>query len=414
MVRSHVESPVYAVRGHQTATLTLVSPRGCARAAARVVRRQLTSMKRIRRQQELEAQSAPLRMAAEVGDLSKVRALVMAGGAQIDIDAGGKHGVTALHRAADRERDDVVRLLLQAGADHGKQTNRGRQTALMLAAKRGNCAICEMLVQAGADVNVKNSEGWDAMMFASARRHNDVVVLLARASADAERCSPGGVSATDLLSVWHEDPKTANRARHATQNSDRARQQLRLWEEERARHAAQADYLAERDLEHPSDSVGTPRSADSPTTLDPAPLATSPRDVESDARLLLAATEDQKRRQEEAQIDSLLQRSRQPIAFQTEGSIERWADSTPLLQSTTLSAGEMTATPPVAITSETALRTVNLAALDAAATDITAPTVEPGRATTTTVRDQDHVERQEARRARISAMRRELEESLAS
>jgi hypothetical protein len=363
-------------------------------------------MQRLKRQQQLDAQSAPLRMASELGDVQQVRVLVMGA---TDINAGGKHGVTALHRAADRERVDVVRLLLQAGADHSRLTKRGGQTALMMAAHRGNRAICELLVQAGADVNVKNSDGWDAMMFASARRHTDVVLLLARANSSAERCSSGGVTATDLLAMWHGDTRTADRAHHATHNTGRARQQLRLWDEERARQAAQIDHTPEQ----PSASVGTPRTEHSPTSTaqDLAPMLSSPRDIESDARLLLAASEEQRRQQEEAQIDLLLQRSRQPITFQAGGATEGTAAPTHLVRSPTVLSDEvmMITTPPIATTS-----TVHSPALKAATEGLTAPVVEPVRATTTTVRDQDHAERQAERRARIEAMRQELAASLAT
>jgi hypothetical protein len=369
-------------------------------------------MQRIRHQQQLEAQSAPLRMASELGDVSKVRALVMAG--TTDIDAGGKHGVTALHRAAERERVDVVRLLLQAGANHGKRTNRGGQTALMLAAQRGNCAICELLVQAGADVNAKSSEGWDAMMLASARQHKNVVLLLARANGNVEHCSPGGVTATDLLAVWHGDTRAADRARHATHNSGRARQQLRLWEEERARQAAQVDDTAEQDLEPASDSVGTPRSDDSHITQGIPPLPASPRDVEGDVRLLLAASEEQKRQQEEARIDSLLQRSRQPLAFQTGTAMGATASTQLPLSPTAMAVREVTTAPPIAAIDQTALGTVYSAASSAATEDFAASAAEPVRNTVATVRDQDHAERQAERRARIEAMRRELEASLGS
>ena len=368
-------------------------------------------MQRIRHQQELEARSAPLRMAAELGDVNKVRALVMAG--TTDIDAGGKHGMTALHRAAERERVDVVRLLLQAGANHGKRTNRGGHTALMLAAQRGNCTICELLVQAGADVNARSSEGWDAIMFASARRHKDAVVLLARANGNVEQCSPGGVTATDLLAVWHGDTRAADGARHATRNSGRAMQQLRLGEEERARQAAQVDDKAEQDFGTPSDSVGTPRSDDSPTQ-DLPPLPASPRDVESDVQLLLAASEEQKRQQEGARIDSLLQRSRQTLAFRTGATMGVPTASTQLpLSSAALAPGEMTTAPPIAATDETAFG-VNSATSVVASEDSATAVAEPVRTTTTTVRDQDHAERQAERRARIEAMRRELEASLGS
>jgi hypothetical protein len=75
---------------------------------------------------------------------------------------------------------------------------------------------------------------------------------------------------------------------------------------------------------------------------------------------------------------------------------------------------EVTTAPPIAAIDETALGTVYSAASSAATEDFAASAAEPVRNTVATVRDQDHAERQAERRARIEAMRRELEASLGS
>lgn len=96
-----------------------------------------------------DAASARLRMAAESGDVATVRAEIYAsGGSAAILDHGGKHSTTALHRACDRQREDVVRVLLQSGADTSRRTASAGQTALHLAAARGNVRILRMLLDA--------------------------------------------------------------------------------------------------------------------------------------------------------------------------------------------------------------------------------------------------------------------------
>ena len=366
-------------------------------------------MQRRRQLAALDAASAPLRMAAEVPDLAKVRALAMGGG--VDIDGGGKHGVTALHRAADRGRENVVRFLLQSGADHGRQTKRGGTTALMMAAHRGSCGICELLLQAGASVSAKNSDGWDAMMMASARQHTDVVMLLARANGCADRCSPGGTSATELLAAWHGNSQAADRARTATLNSGRAGQQLRHWHEQQ--HAQQAQHADAGPLDG---SVGTPTQSDDGATSQEAelpapPVTSSPRDIERDVRQALADAGEQKRQEEEARIALLLQRSKVSLTFAGGGQDAATPTSTGSANIESTQAAETG-------TAETAVDAVGAMGpdarqLSALAIEQQAPAVG-GADTGSTVRDQHYDDNQEERRARIEAMRRELEVSLAS
>jgi ankyrin repeat protein len=89
-----------------------------------------------------------LRDAAERGDIRAV-AKEIAAGADVNDHSGGNW--TALHRAADRGRVDVVRLLMQAGADHSLPTKMGQTTALELAANKGFVEVSRELMKWGAD-----------------------------------------------------------------------------------------------------------------------------------------------------------------------------------------------------------------------------------------------------------------------
>lgn len=66
---------------------------------------------------------------------------------------------TPLHDATINNHPDVVKLLLDNGADINAE-NRVGWTPLLWAAAQGNSAMVELLCKAGADVNLKG-EGQD-------------------------------------------------------------------------------------------------------------------------------------------------------------------------------------------------------------------------------------------------------------
>jgi ankyrin repeat protein len=72
---------------------------------------------------------------------------------------------TPLHIAAWTEHDQIITLLLAAGADPNATDNMGA-TALHCAAMKKNMAICEMLLKHGADPNAKDAKGNDPMSMA--------------------------------------------------------------------------------------------------------------------------------------------------------------------------------------------------------------------------------------------------------
>ena len=63
------------------------------------------------------------------------------------------------------------------------------QTALMLAVSHGRTDMVRMLLQAGADVNTQDEDGSTALMCASEHGHTDIVkMLLAYPESDAALC----------------------------------------------------------------------------------------------------------------------------------------------------------------------------------------------------------------------------------
>lgn len=130
------------------------------------------------------AQQQLLAHAAAHGDLHTVADLA---GAGADLDAGcGPDGLAPLHLAALNRKPEVVRLLLQYGADPNVR-NEHNQTPLHLAASLGEDESARALIKAGAHVNA--AEGMSDMSplhLAAMEGHLQVARLLIDADADLE------------------------------------------------------------------------------------------------------------------------------------------------------------------------------------------------------------------------------------
>lgn len=120
----------------------------------------------------------------EFGAAPVVRELLKAGG---DVRAANKRGANALMAAAEAGDVDVLRLLLDHGADpNSKATPRksgGDITALMTAAQLGHLEFVRTLLDRGADVNLQTAHG-NAVHFAAFTQRQDVLRLLLDHRAD--------------------------------------------------------------------------------------------------------------------------------------------------------------------------------------------------------------------------------------
>ena len=141
-----------------------------------------------------------LMLASRQGRVEMVRLLVEAG-ADKDMTCTCDHaGATALMLAACRNRVEVVRLLVEAGAEKDVADKDGfltpaeiallpgiddegvfmyhDHTALMTAARHGYVEVVRLLVEAGADKAVTDSVGRTALTLAARKGHVEVVSLL--------------------------------------------------------------------------------------------------------------------------------------------------------------------------------------------------------------------------------------------
>ena len=117
----------------------------------------------------------PLAMAAYNGHDEVVTLLINKGAT---IDSRDNKGMTPLIHAASGEYPSTVELLLDAGADIDAVDGGEKFTALMMAAALGNVEVVKVLLQRGADKTKTDIDGESAADFALNGNHLEIVKLL--------------------------------------------------------------------------------------------------------------------------------------------------------------------------------------------------------------------------------------------
>lgn len=133
-------------------------------------------------------------MCAGLGRTEVVRLLLDAGA---DVNASGPDsGYTALHNAAGEARTEIVRLLVERGANTECRMS-SAATPLMLAAHRGYADAVTVLVQAGAALDAVNRKGATALILAAFAGHVEAARVLLDAGADVSVQTTQGKTALD-------------------------------------------------------------------------------------------------------------------------------------------------------------------------------------------------------------------------
>lgn len=93
-------------------------------------------------------------------------------------DTANEYGITPLHLACTNRNNQMVEKLLEAGAEANAASWTG-ETVLMTCSRTGTTRGVAALLASGADVNAReNNRGQTALMWASASKHSEVVKLL--------------------------------------------------------------------------------------------------------------------------------------------------------------------------------------------------------------------------------------------
>ena len=110
----------------------------------------------------------PLMMAAANNIDPEVLRVLINAGAIIDAKNVRPAGETALWLAVERNTFDVVKVLIDAGANVNAVDKYG-YTVLMIAAEVGTPQVVGALLDAGANAMLKSNDGWTAL---DCTRHN--------------------------------------------------------------------------------------------------------------------------------------------------------------------------------------------------------------------------------------------------
>ncbi len=103
-----------------------------------------------------------------------------------------------IHYAADGGHADIVRLLIERGADVNAHHPRYRWYPLHEAANQGHADVAALLLDHGAEVNPANHDALTPLLMAAAEGRRDVVVLL------IERGAPIDQAGTGRWTLLHE------------------------------------------------------------------------------------------------------------------------------------------------------------------------------------------------------------------
>jgi formylglycine-generating enzyme required for sulfatase activity len=141
-----------------------------------------------------------LMAASEKGHIEVMQELISAG-ANVNVESNS--GSTALIEASSTfyERTEPVSVLIEAGAKLDSKIKFLGNTALINAASRGHTDIVRLLIQGGAELNGKDRDGFNALMWAAYRGHADTVEELVRAGANINETNNEGKTALQLSAL---------------------------------------------------------------------------------------------------------------------------------------------------------------------------------------------------------------------
>jgi ankyrin repeat protein len=135
--------------------------------------------------------------AARRGDIAQVSALIDRGADPNE--AGDEHGTTAMTTASFLGHVEVVRLLLERGADIDRPNKFGARP-LFSAANNAKLRVIQVLLKAGASLSVESDDGLTAFMHAATSTPETVRMFL-KHGVDVNAVSSKGYTALQCAAI---------------------------------------------------------------------------------------------------------------------------------------------------------------------------------------------------------------------
>ena len=120
-------------------------------------------------------------------------------------DTRNKAGVPLLNIAARKGNWEILRLLLQTGAQVNLQADDRGTSALIDSILCKQYDIAGDLVKAGADVNIQSKDGQTALVVAVGAGEAQVTEMLVKAGANPDIADSMGMSARQYAGLFHRD-----------------------------------------------------------------------------------------------------------------------------------------------------------------------------------------------------------------
>lgn len=139
--------------------------------------------------QKLINRIKPLHLAVHEGNLEKVKMVVSRFPEQVNVKDESNR--IPLYWAARSNHADIVRFLVEKGADINGQTNDG-WAALHTAAYNGRLESATVLIQLGATVDIQTDDGQTPLYWAARNGHSRLVKLLLAHGADPNAKAKNG------------------------------------------------------------------------------------------------------------------------------------------------------------------------------------------------------------------------------
>lgn len=142
-----------------------------------------------------------LMKAVQANDVARVKKLIAE---HADVDELDPNGDAPLVMAAYLGHDEIVRLLLDAGADVGAVDPSMHATALHAAAYAGRTGSARLLIEGGVDINRQGPRnGYTALHDAIWENHADTARVIIDAGADLTLKSHSGETPLDFARTKH-------------------------------------------------------------------------------------------------------------------------------------------------------------------------------------------------------------------